>query len=100
MFLVIYRWRIVAGRDAQFRVAWRRLTDDIFAVRGSYGSRLAQTDDGSYVGIAAWPSREAWAATDPPLPNEEQMMASLRESIASSEPPETMTSLDGFWRIP
>ncbi|HWL47521.1 MAG TPA: antibiotic biosynthesis monooxygenase [Sphingomonadaceae bacterium] len=62
MFIAVYRWRVRAGKEEQFRAAWRRGTELITARYGSYGSRLHRDGDGSFVGYAEWPDEATWRA--------------------------------------
>ncbi|KGI78571.1 antibiotic biosynthesis monooxygenase family protein [Oleiagrimonas soli] len=57
-FVVIYRWRLKPGFEADFIANWQRITDAARA-EGSGGSSLFRAEDGSYVAIARWPSRAA-----------------------------------------
>ena len=99
MFVAIYRWRVHPGKDDQFRNAWRRLTQSIYALRGSHGSRLHRDESGAYVAIALWPSREAWEATTPALPDEEDAFAQMRDAIEESFPAQLLTVIDDEWRF-
>ena len=63
MFVVVYRWKLKAGAEAGFQEAWAKMTEAIYAARGSLGSRLHRAEDGSYVATAQWPSRAAWEAS-------------------------------------
>jgi quinol monooxygenase YgiN len=95
-FVVIYRWRVLEERDAEFRTAWLHLTTAMRAYRGSHGSRLMRDASGIYVAIASWPSREAWAATEPPIPHEDAYLATFRAALVESYPIETFTvQIDG-----
>jgi hypothetical protein len=60
MFVAVYWWRVHAGKEEQFRAAWRRGTELITAKYGSYGSRLHRTLDGRFVGVAEWPDEATW----------------------------------------
>jgi hypothetical protein len=62
VFLAIYEWRAKPGKEAQFREAWRRGTAAIVRKYASYGSRLCQTADGRFVGVAEWPDEASWRA--------------------------------------
>ncbi len=55
--VVLYRWRLAAGREPEFTAAWRDATEALLA-RGSLGSRLHQGDDGLWYGYAQWPDAE------------------------------------------
>ena len=60
MFVAVYWWRVHPGKEEQFREAWRRGTEHITRIYGSYGSRLHQDRDGRFVGYAEWPDEESW----------------------------------------
>ncbi|HVA32844.1 MAG TPA: antibiotic biosynthesis monooxygenase family protein [Candidatus Baltobacteraceae bacterium] len=97
MFTVIYRWRLRKEREAAFLRAWHARTEKIRAVRGSYGSRLHREEDGTYCAIALWPSRAAWEATEPPLPDDEDDAAAFRGGIKERLPTLTMDVVDDLW---
>ena len=61
MFAVIYRWRVIPGREAQFEQGWRRGTQKIAEEFGGWGSRLHRGEDGVYVAYAQWPDEATWA---------------------------------------
>jgi len=95
-FIAIYRWRVRPGLDEQFRSAWLQLTHSIRSYRGSHGSRLTRDAAGTYVAIAFWPSREAWAATEPAFPDEEVLLAQLRSAVSEAFPAELLNvEIDG-----
>jgi heme-degrading monooxygenase HmoA len=100
MFTVIYRWRVKPGRQSDFMRTWRTRTDRIYDTRGSYGSRLLEEDDGTYCAIALWPSREAWAATEPALPDDFDDAQTFKDSIDEWLSTTTMSVIDDAWRIP
>lgn len=56
----MYEWRTKPGKENQFREAWRRGTIAITRRYGSFGSRLCETKDGRFIGVAEWPSEAAW----------------------------------------
>ena len=55
--IVLYRWRLVPGREAEFADAWRSATEALLAY-GSLGSRLHRGDDGLWYGYAQWPDED------------------------------------------
>ncbi len=61
MFCVIYKFTVKSGYDNEFRHHWRSVTQWYYRHAGSLGSRLHQTDNGTYIGYAQWPSRHQWA---------------------------------------
>lgn len=60
MFVAVYWWRVKPGKEEQFRKAWRRGTELIARIYGSYGSRLHRDRDGRFVGYAEWPDEKTW----------------------------------------
>lgn len=60
MFAVVYRWRIVPGREATFEEGWRAGTERIAKEFGGWGSRLHRGEDGCFYAYAQWPDRASW----------------------------------------
>lgn len=60
MFAIIYRWRVIPGRDAQFEEGWAAGTQRIAAEFGGWGSRLHRVDEHTYVAYAQWPDETTW----------------------------------------
>ncbi|HET7499448.1 MAG TPA: antibiotic biosynthesis monooxygenase [Kofleriaceae bacterium] len=60
MFAVIYRWKLVPGREALFEEGWRAGTEAIANELGGWGSRLHRGEDGYVVAYAQWPDRATW----------------------------------------
>ena len=60
MFIVIYRWRLKDGHEDTFLQGWHEMTESIYRLRGSLGSRLHQSNDGTWVAYAQWPDEETW----------------------------------------
>jgi len=69
MFIAVYEFKVKSGYEDQFEKNWHNVTEAIFKVRGSLGSRLHKANDGTYVAYAQWPSEEQYNL-DTPLPNE------------------------------
>jgi Antibiotic biosynthesis monooxygenase len=55
--VVLYRWKLKSGHEAQFEKAWTEVTKALLA-KGSLGSRLHHGDDGAWYAYAQWPSAE------------------------------------------
>ena len=97
MFVVLYRWRIKSGHEAQFVDAWGQATRELL-LRGSLGSRLHRGDDGLWYGYAQWPSDAVRAAafTGPGTSAGARMRAAIEESM-----PETrLTPVVDFLQAP
>ncbi len=60
MFAVIYRWRVIAGLEAQFEAGWAAGTEAIRREFGGWGSRLHKAEEGVYVAYAQWPDEATW----------------------------------------
>jgi hypothetical protein len=73
------------------------MTQKMREQRGSYGSRLHQADDGTWVAYARWPdagARERCQGADPGAPS------SMREAIAESFPEIRCHVIDGLLAEP
>lgn len=57
---MIYRWRIIPGREQQFEAGWRAGTERIAAEFGGWGSRLHYAGDQVYIAYAQWPDEATW----------------------------------------
>ena len=60
-FAVLYRWRIHPGREQDFIDSWTRVSQLLYSLHGSLGSRLHRGHDGLWYSYAQWPSAEARA---------------------------------------
>ena len=56
--VILYRWRLRPGHEAQFKEAWSVVTRSLIE-RESLGSRLHEGDDGVWYAYAQWQSAEA-----------------------------------------
>ena len=89
MFLAIYEWRAEPGMEDQFREAWRRGTEAIVRKYASYGSRLCQTADGRFIGVAEWPDEASWRAamSEGMAYHDDEARAMLREATLDGGSP-------------
>src|SRR3546814_9372081 len=91
MFVAVYWWRAHPGKAEQFREAWRRGTERITNIYGSYGSRLHQDRDGRFVGFAAWHDEATWQkASDAKMVYDDDEAWRSEESL--TELPSLMTT--------
>lgn len=95
-FAVLYRWRLHAGKEAQFIDAWSRISALLLVERGSLGSRLHRGEDGLWYSYAQWPSQQAREAafTGPTL--DADAMARMRDAIAEGFPELVLESVSDF----
>lgn len=87
MFVVIYQWKLKPGTEARFREAWRQATQAIYTDRGSLGSQLMQSSDGTYYAVARWPKRDQWLDRSQPGPADPQASRNMGDMIERSFPP-------------
>jgi quinol monooxygenase YgiN len=80
-FYVIYRWKLIPGKEDQFVAAWQTMTEEIRAHAGGLGSRLHESDDGTWVAYAGWPSREAWETADVKTGAAEQAARQMGDAV-------------------
>jgi hypothetical protein len=59
-FIVIYRWRVESAHEQSFKERWRDVTMEGREL-GALGSCLAREENGDFVAIALWPTRQARA---------------------------------------
>jgi heme-degrading monooxygenase HmoA len=59
MFIAVYEMIAKTGREKEFEIAWADVTEAIYRVRGSLGSRLHLSEKPRvYIAYAQWPSRQ------------------------------------------
>ena len=78
MFVALYEMVAKPGRELAFESAWAEVTDAIYRVRGSFGSRLHRSENPrTYVAYAQWPSRTIYENNQ----NEGQFTKEEREAV-------------------
>jgi heme-degrading monooxygenase HmoA len=85
-FAVVYRWRLLEGREDAFAAAWSRVSALLLAERGSLGSRLHRGADGIWYSYAQWPSAEARDRAFAAGPVDPEATKQMREAIAETLP--------------
>lgn len=58
MLSVILEFDVLEGKKEEFIEAWTKGTEVIYENFGSLGSRLHESEHGSYIAYAQWPSAE------------------------------------------
>ena len=58
MFIAIYRFLLKAGTEEQFRKDWLEVTKLARKKGRSLGSSLGRAQDGSWVAVARWPTKQ------------------------------------------
>ncbi|RYZ98632.1 MAG: hypothetical protein EOP11_20405, partial [Proteobacteria bacterium] len=84
MIVYLYRWKIKAGKEAQFQKSWELVTTIFKEQCGSLGSRLHVSESGDWVGYAQWrdkATRDACGFTSPQLQSAREAM---RDAVAES----------------
>src|SRR5690349_3368327 len=83
MFVALYEFKIKPGYEKQFVENWRVVTESIYTIRGSLGSRLHKANDGTYVAYAQWPSEEQYNLEKPLPPEAMQARLLMKEACES-----------------
>lgn len=60
MFAVVYRWKLIPGKEASFEEGWCAGTAAISSEFNGWGSRLHRGEDGCFYAYAQWPDRATW----------------------------------------
>ena len=88
MYIVLYRWRIRAGKEEQFVTAWAEVTAYYRRHFDSLGSRLHRGGDGLFYAYAQWQSaadRQAAFAGLPDLEIRTRMKEAVEETFPEVE---------------
>lgn len=94
MFIALYRWKLKKGQEVRFQEGWHRRTVEIYQKCGSLGSRLHKAEDGTWVGYAQWPSKEAWEAIGNVPIDDVEARTMMQESVEESYPSVLMEIVD------
>ena len=97
-FVVLYRWKLKAGMEAQFIESWSQVTA-LLRARGSLGSRLHKGPEGFLYGYAQWPS----AATRENAFNEllnSPWFEKMSEAVAESLPEIVLEPVSDYLVLP
>jgi len=97
-FAVLYRWRLVPGREASFEAAWARMTERIAADAGGLGSRLHRAADGTWAAYAQWPDRAAWEAMALDDAEAATLRRTMADAVAETLPTETFEIVRDLFR--
>lgn len=89
--MVLYRWRLKAGREADFITAWRSATEILRREHGGLGSRLHRAHDGTFVAYAAWPDEATRAASGDGGAERARLRAIMRDAIEETFPEVRLT---------
>lgn len=99
MFVAIYRWRLHPGREQDFVVNWQRITE-LGLAAGSGGSSLFKDEQGCWVAIARWPSREARDHFFEQTHNDDaaaDMAARAQQAVVERMPAQELDSVLDLW---
>ena len=86
-FCVVYRWKLVRGKERKFQDAWETLTREIRAHAGGLGSRLHRAADGTWLAYAQWPDRATWERADVSTAAAKAAMQATAEAVAERMEP-------------
>ncbi len=95
-FAVIYRWRLLAGKEEGFREAWEVMTRLLRESYGALGSRLHSAEDGTWVAYAQWPDRDTWERSEVTEPEGLAAMTRMKEGVEVRFPPVLLDPIADF----
>jgi heme-degrading monooxygenase HmoA len=98
VLIIMYRWRLKEGHEAIFREGWREMTESIYRLRGSKGSRLHRAEDGTWVAYAQWPDEETWRRAREAGSANEAAAQKMREGSAELISEERLQLMDNLLR--
>ena len=58
MFVIIYKFKVKKGSEAEFVKYWKLSTEIFVKYQGSLGSRLHKETDNTYIAYAQWSSEK------------------------------------------
>jgi hypothetical protein len=61
---LVYEFNVKPGREEQFRLGWRMLSQLLIDRNGSLGARLHRSTSGTWISYAQWSDRESWQQGD------------------------------------
>jgi heme-degrading monooxygenase HmoA len=95
MFIAIYTFNVLPGREADFRKGWRKMTELIYEHENSLGSRLHHAGGDLYVAYAQWPDRQTWEQAGGHLPaSADDARKLMRESCSEISTSHELEMLD------
>lgn len=92
MFVAIYKFIIIPGKENEFIEAWEELTRLIYEYEGSLGSRLHKESNLVFIAYAQWPNKSAWENSGDKLPEESKLVRKMMRG--SCEKIETIHTMD------
>lgn len=83
MFIVMFEFVPKTGKEADFLCAWPKVTQGIYLLHGSLGSRLHKDEEGRWIAYAQWPDRATWeqAATNSMSEDYEQQRMHMHDAL-------------------
>jgi heme-degrading monooxygenase HmoA len=89
LYCVVYEFKVKAGKTSEFEKSWAEVTESIYRVCGSLGSRLHKTEDPLiYVAYAQWPSKEVFEKNVPSSAysaKEIEARATMKDSLETTK---------------
>jgi hypothetical protein len=95
MIAILYQWRLMPGKELQFRDAWTVITAEL-KKQGALGSALFAAQDGSVFAIARWPDLETRQASSARIADPENY-ALMIEAIAEQLQEHVIEEQLNFW---
>jgi hypothetical protein len=99
-FIVLYRWRLQKGMEAQFVEAWSHISRLLKEERGSLGSRLHLGADDVWYSYAQWPSKEVRDSSAALPPIDPEARDRMRKAVREELPEVELKSVSDFLVLP
>jgi heme-degrading monooxygenase HmoA len=85
-FAVLYRWKLHEGKEQEFISTWTHISELLYRLHGSLGSRLHRGPDGIWYSYAQWPSAAARTRAFEAAPVDPEASALQRTCVAEYFP--------------
>ena len=95
MIAILYQWRLVPGKEAQFTAAWTAITHQL-KTQGALGSALFDGADSTVFAIARWPDIDTRKASSARLADPENY-ALMVDAIADEYQEHILNERLNFW---
>ena len=95
MIAILYQWRLVTGKEAQFTDAWTIITEEL-KLQGALGSALFDGPDDTVFAIARWPDIETRMASSAQRADPENYQLMI-DAIAEEYQENILNERLNFW---
>jgi hypothetical protein len=87
MYVALYRWKLKSGMEQAFETYWKEGTLFYRSEQKGLGSRLHQSDDGTFFAYAQWPDRETYHAKRELSHEHKESLMKMKECVVETYTP-------------